>query len=511
MLSEKLLKNMEGLGIDIDLSLKILEDYNSGRIGHDPRLIAKDIPEIDGKGIIAIQDDLEYQVDARAARDRLSRLGLADMLKGSGTLRLDRRALEKIGCAVLPFTAFGILTGGGSTTYADYKRNAGLDAGLFSSFKEEFEKGAALARGKPKGILPAFLNPDGSPGPSYLRLKQRALLLLVKEWERAEEERLGKKVRGRDAPGGGFPLRPFQMASISNVDQITASLSHAIDDPLTATLIRETGCDVSRFKTRLQPMIAAYSHSAEGPRKTFFSRAQGEPDKPLALPGGHGQNFLVLSEIYRELRREGKRYAYLSNVDNIGALPSLRELGIMALSSCRAGFDFSYRTAMDVKGGILIHDAAGRVTCGDIGGAISFDDVIALEEGKKRALFNCATGLFDLDWLCDNIDFISSNIPTRFSDQDKDSGRYSQAEQNTWEVIGLLDDFLVFAVDKSERFLAAKMLMETILMSLAHEDLSASGKASPAWETAISLRKGLEALLIHRYGLQASAKGWIPA
>jgi hypothetical protein len=35
-------------------------------------------------------------------------------------------------------------------------------------------------------------------------------------------------------------------------------------------------------------------------------------------------------------------------------------------------------------------------------------------------------------------------------------GRYAQTEQTTWEVLGLMEDPLIFAVAKEKRFVAAK-------------------------------------------------------
>ena len=93
----------------------------------------------------------------------------------------------------------------------------------------------------------------------------------------------------------------------------------------------------------------------------------------------------------------------------------------------------------------------------------------------------------------------------RFSDQDKDAGRYSQAEQVTWEVIGMLDDFLVFGISKYERFIAAKMLMETLF--------SSGTKAKKVWEvepTAKKLHEGLKSLLEWRYGLTLLGGRWQP-
>lgn len=512
MLSETARRDMARKGIDAELSIQILNDYNSGKIGHDPHIVAHDIPDIDGERIVDLRGPVSLRIDTAELARRLESfsLGARAFPSGGGQSILDRAALEGIGRSVLPFTAFGILTGGGATTYADHKRNAALDPALFHRFQAEFERVARLARGRPKGVVPAFLNPDGGPGPSYLRLKQRALLLMVREWEEAECARTGRRTRGCQAPGGGFPLRPFQMASVGNAAELGAYLSEASDDPLTASLMEESGCDAGRFLTGVQPMIAAFTHSAEGGRKDIFERSGGAPDSVLALPGGHGQNFRFLKEVYRALRAEGKRYAYLCNVDNLGALPSLLELGMMAATGKRAGFDFSYRTPMDVKGGILVRDSGGALTCGEIGGAISFEDVQSLESSGKRALFNCATGLFDLEWLCDSLDAVSAKLPMRFSDQDKDSGRYSQAEQNTWEIIGMLDDFMVFAVDKAERFLAAKMLMETILMSIARPGAAEDEAmlASPAWATAKRLNGGLESLLRSHYGLREAAGRW---
>ncbi len=516
-LSPLLRQRLEEKGVDIALSLSILDGYNSGALGHEPRLEADDIPSMDSGLVQAMDADLS--VSAVTGALRLNALGLSDLAddlwRGSlegcrpgpyGTRILSPRALKAIGLRLLPLTAFGVLSGGGATTFIDHKKNKGLDPDLFSRFERQFEELARAAEGKPKGVTAAFINPDGSHGPGYLRLKQRALLLAIKAWEASESRRLGRPVRAEEAPGGGFPLRPFQMSSCGNDAILREYLAGALDDPLTARLIDETRCDVSRFLTGVQPMISAFSHSSEGETKRLYDHAWGKEDSPIALPGGHGQNFRVLAEVYRSLRAEGKRWAWLCNVDNLGALPSTFELGVMALTGAQAGFDFSFRTPVDVKGGILLSTASGKPACGDIGSAISFEDVLELERRGKRVLFNCATGLFDLDWLCSNLEKVCERIPVRFSDQDKDAGRYSQAEQNTWEILSIPKKPLVFAVEKSERFLAAKMLLESILTSLAAPE----EKGPPAWETGKLLRAGLEALLAGPYGLALRGERRVP-
>jgi UTP--glucose-1-phosphate uridylyltransferase len=500
MLSEALRRDMEAKGIDVPLSLSLLEGVNSGRLGREPPLKAAGIPSPVGEGVIDVRGAVALEADANALRGRLGELGLSRLAPrpGAGKVTLDRDALESIGYALLPRTAFGVLTGGSATSYVDENKNRALDEGLFRAFRGDFELLAGIARGKPKGLAPAYIGPAGKPGPSYLRLKQRALLLLVRRWM----ERAGAD--GSEAREFGPPLRPFHMPSTGNAALIDAHLRAAREDTLTAGLIRETGWDASSFLSEPQGLICAYTHSAEGEPRRVFDRAYGEADSAIALPGGHGQCFDVLSGVLRSLAAEGKRYAYLSNVDNLGALPSPLEIGIMAATGRPAGFDFSFRTPLDVKGGILIRTEEGRLSCGDIGSAISGEDVRGLESSGGRALFNCATGLFDLEWLVPALDRITATLPLRLSDQEKDPGRYAQAETSAWEVIGLMDDPLVFAVEKAERFLSAKFLMETILMSRAGADAGpADGSAglSDAWRTGTALRGGLERLLAGPYGM----------
>jgi len=245
------------------------------------------------------------------------------------------------------------------------------------------------------------------------------------------------------------------------------------------------------------------THSDEEQPRRIFSAAFGKENSPLALPGGHGQSFRVLADIYRTLLAEGYRYAYLGNVDNIGYTVSAPELAIMAITGAEAGFDFAFRTAVDIKGGILIIDQSGKKTVADIGQAISFSAVEELEQSGKKILFNCATGLFDLQALVPRLEWIAQSLPVRVSDQDKDAGRYSQAEQSTWEVIALLDNTVGFAVEKSKRFLAAKLLAETILAS-TNQPIPAA--FAPLAKT---LSAGLAGILAGPCGLSLNGGRWI--
>jgi UTP--glucose-1-phosphate uridylyltransferase len=504
-LGDALLDDMRGKGVDARLTLSILADYNSGLFDGLRPVRARGVPAIDGLRVVRTGGPLTFAVPSRDARERLTAIGLGNFppsREEGGKVLFDREALEAIGLALLPRTAYGILNGGSATSYADRKKNLAFGEEAFEALKPAFERLAPDCKDKPKGITPAFVNPDGSPGPSFLLLKMRARLLAGI----AYRERFGEP---------GRPVLPlFQMSSVGNDEQLAAAYEGYASDPLLAipaARLGESPCDVV---SGVQPMIAAFTHSSEGRPKRVFDRAYGRPNSVVALPGGHGQCFRVLAPVFRALRDSGIRFAYLGNVDNLGYLPDPVEIALLALSGLPAGFDFAFRTPVDVKGGILVEaegdtgKSAGR-TIADIGPAISFDEVRRLEAEGAKILFNCATGLFDLDWLVPRIEDIGRRLPVRFTDQDKEAGRYSQAEQVTWEVASLLPGFLSFAVDKYDRFIAAKLLAETLLTSGVG---SGDARIPPGLaETSRLLKAGLERKLAGSYGLALRGGRWSAA
>ncbi len=498
-LPDALLRDMEAKGVDAALTLSILGDFNAGLYDGVRPVRARGVPAIDGESVVDLASGAPYHVAEGAARERLGALGLRvpeGLAREGGRLVFPRRELAALGLDLLPRAAYGILNGGSATSYADSKKNLAFGEGTFEALKPAFESLAPLCKDRPKGISPAFVNPDGSPGPSFLALKMRARLLACAAY----------RARRGDP---GCPILPlYQMSSVGTDAQLAAAYAGYAADPFLALPAASAGVAPCEVATGVQPMIAAYSHSSEGRPKRVFDRAYGAPDSVVALPGGHGQCFRILAPVLRALRDSGVRFAWLGNVDNIGFLPDPVELALLALSGRPAGFDFSLRTPMDVKGGILVEAEEGR-TIADIGPAISFDEVSRLEAAGSRILFNCATGLFDLDWLVPRIEEIGRRLPVRFTDQDKDAGRYSQAEQVTWEVASLLPEFLAFAVEKSERFIAAKLLAETLLTS----GVGAGDPRIPPElaTTSASLRAGLERKLAGPCGLALRGGRWMPA
>ncbi|MFW6212802.1 MAG: UTP--glucose-1-phosphate uridylyltransferase [Spirochaetota bacterium] len=517
--SPELRENMIAKNIDVELSKSIVDAYNRGEFDRFKPIEVDEIPTVDGSTVLDFTGEPEISLPSNTARERLSELlpaVIVEKLEQFATasegdhLTFGKAALETIGLFLMPRVAYGVLNGGSATSYADKTKNSGFSEELFSLMETEFEKMAEVSRGRAKGLTPAFLQPDGSFGPSFLELKMRNLLITAMR---------SRKLLEKHAPGAAdslpMPLLPFfQMTSIHTDDELAASYREYRNEPVLADLIAETGLDPSDPESAVQPLIAAYTHSEAGRPKQIFDHAYGREGETLPLPGGHGQNFAVLKEVYQRLYDGGKRFVYLGNVDNLGYLPDPVEVAYLALSGKQAGFDFAFKTPVDVKGGILVRDTDGHLNCADIGPAVSKEDVAKAQDAGKSILFNAATGLFDLAYLTTNIDRIIKELPTRFTDQDKDAGKYSQAEQVTWEVIGMLDDFLIFSVTKWERLLAAKLLSETLMTSgIKIDDPSYPTAADPAVDlkgSAEKLHEGLVNKLRGEYAMRKEQGRWVP-
>ncbi len=484
-------------GVDLPRMLRFLDDLNAGSYPEAPTVVAESVPDLDHPSVVDRRGSAALTLPATLAAERFDALDLPIKpeslgIASSGSLRFDEAALRRIGVLLYPKTAYGVLNGGAASSYVDLKKNQGLNLDAFEANRERFDELAALCQGLPKGNTPAYINPDGTPGLSFLLLKLRMLLVKKKEY--------------RDLVGSlpELILPAFQMTSVHTDAAIQEAFRAYILRPELKVLADRIGCASIEIFSETQTMMAAITHSSEGKPRRIFDRAWGQEHTGLAMPGGHGQNFEILAPLYRKLHRLGVRFVWLGNIDNMGYTVDPVSLAIFALSGKEAAFEASVKTPMDVKGGILVTEPSGRITCADIGPALSPDAVRRFEDGGKPILFNCGVGLFDLERLIERLPRLPFELPLRVTDQDKDAGLYAQAEQITWEIIGLLDDPLFFAVPKERRFVAAKMLLELILTS-APAGPTASGGLDLV---SASLREGLARLLREEYGLVLDAGRW---
>ena len=502
-ISEKLERQLLLEGVDVALLLRFLDRLNSGKFKCASPVKVAGIPSLDHPDIVDLSSLKAYSLPKERAREAFSSLDLPfspeDVAEcdAGGSFVFSLSALKRIGVALYPKAAFGILNGGSATSYGDSKKNAELCPQVYPLFSERFGASLERCKNKAKGVTPAYFNPDGSPGYSFLFLKLRMLLE-----RKADFARLF----------GALPeaiLPAFQMTSVKTDAEIREAIAQCAADPAFALPAKELGCPPAEMHTKVQKMMAALTHSSEGEPRRIFAQAYGEAERGLAIPGGHGQNFAILAPVYRQLRDMGIRYAWLGNIDNIGYTVDPVPLAVFALSGREAAFETSFKTPLDVKGGLLVIADSGKVTCADIGPAVSREQMLSFEQSGKKLLFNCAIGLFDLERLVPALDEIPYMLPLRITDQDKDAGRYAQAEQLTWEIIGLLERPLFFAVKKEKRFIAAKMLLENILASLPESFAAVPGFAdTPLYRLSVELQKGLYALLEREYGMELSGGAW---
>lgn len=494
--------------IDRALTMSILNRYNNGEFDHFTPIQVQKLPNVDGQQIIDMTKNVSYEIGADQFYKNMEQVLPEEVflqyyrkykIRSGGRIHLEQSDLYELGMHLIPKVAYGILNGGSATSYVDEKKNRSFSHELFRITSTLFEQAAEISRGKPKGITPAFMNPDGTIGPSFLELKMRALLIKSLKYRRCFS----------DDPVNIKKLLPmFQMTSIYTDTSIRSSLEEYRRSPLIEGLYSEHPSSIMDPLTAVQPLIAAYTHSSEGRPKGLFTKAWGTPNTLLPLPGGHGQNFSVLSHIYQDLYVQGFRYAYLGNIDNLGNTINPIHIALLALSGKEGAFEFSFKTPVDVKGGILVRDQSGKLNAADIGPAISKDEVLRTENSGKPILFNCAAGIFNLQYLSENLDYISRELPTRFSDQDKDAGRYSQAEQITWEIIGMMEDPLILGVNKYERFLASKLLLENLMTSgICLENPNYPPQLRPL---ALKLHTGLKRVLEGPYGLKLKNDTWVP-
>ncbi|MDA3808952.1 MAG: UTP--glucose-1-phosphate uridylyltransferase [Spirochaetaceae bacterium] len=485
VITEELFTKLEDSIIDHKLTIDILQKFNKGDYDHFKPVIVKGFPPVDNQSIIDKTKEISFNITKGELKKKLLKYRISETFSfpddsKNVTINLTSKQLQKIGKSLMPLYSFGILNGGSATSYTDKKKNRSFNPELFDLLRDSFDVLAIASAGRAKGITPAFLNPDGTAGPSFIELKMRALLI-------------------------NNCSSLFQMTSFFNDESIRETYTKYKQSPYLKELIEKKGIAICDVKTGVQPLLAAFTHSSLGKSKNLFVTDDGFL---LPLPGGHGQCFITLKKVFYELYEEGIRFISIGNVDNTGYIPDPVSLAILALSGKQAGFDFSYKTPVDVKGGILVKDDRNRLNCVDLGVAIDENSVKEAESNGSSILFNCATGLFNLEYLVENIDKIINSLPMRFSDQDKDAGKYSQAEQVTWEIIGLLDNIVIFAIDKFERFLASKTIMENLMTS----GIKLNHPLYPSRENtiAVKLNNGLETILKTIYGLKLENGQWKP-
>ncbi|EEF81962.1 UTP--glucose-1-phosphate uridylyltransferase [Borreliella valaisiana] len=486
--------------IDKIFSEMILEKLNSGEIGINNFESIKYFPYDNHENIFNISDKiLRFKLKKGLVENNLKKY-FYDFSKFLHSEEGDcyifsSYDLENLGLILFPYLSFGILNGGSATSYFDLAKNKGVNEDLYIRYESKILEFKEKFGEFPKGITPAYINKDGSFGFSFLALKIRHLLMVAKRYESFYGKRVKPSI--------------FQMTSCKTDEFI----SKFLDDLFVDDLIKSVNfCNFKKedIFTAVQPLVYCYEKLNSSNYQYFTIKNNKNDNSILALPAGHGQNFKILKDIYLQLYESGKRFIYIGNVDNMGFTINFKALAVMALTDCSSGFEFSFKSNTDFKGGVLAVNSENRLTCVDIGGGISLEIIQEFENKGNKLLFNCATGLFNLEYLIKNIDEIIEKMPIRIIEQDKEVGKYISVEQITWEVLKLMKNPLILTVDRSKRFLPAKLFIDMLLNSNYLEDGYEyyCEKRVDNYYATKDLDCSLSALLLKDYGLLRGCYRW---
>ena len=369
--------------------------------------------------------------------------------------------MEYIGRRLVPYLAFGLLNGGSATSYFDHHRNQGFSTELFEHFTVPFGRAKHHFAHLPKGLAPAVYNCDGSAGPTFLEIKIRHLQRIYGEL-RAEDI---------DFPNGAhIPL--FQMTSNSTHQAIRSETARLRKRFLELRVPGGMGkpprwqYPLIAQQTLVGALAADLPPDNAGTRPQYFSYKDNRRTRRLGLPAGHGQSFHVLRAIYQKLLDRGYRFATLGNIDNIAYCIDPELIAHVALADIDGAFIFLPRSAVDVKGGVLVKQEDERLTFLTLGAPGTTPALRRQLDKKESDVFFCAAvGIFNLRRLIEQLDTIIATLPVLLLNKKTDLGAYWQLEQQAWDVMPLMEDSKVFLLPKARGLLAAKLLLESYLTS----------------------------------------------
>jgi UDP-N-acetylglucosamine pyrophosphorylase len=386
--------------------------------------------------------DTSVEISKSLINTKLNNISLPYEDSGD-SLIFSNKDLIQLGYSVGDSVCFGVLNGGAATSYYDEGKNSSFDSQLFEKTASLFKKQAEQFRDLPKALVPAALNPDGSPGASFLQIKLASLIQFMDEV---------MQITGRQS------RVPFIQMTSELTDDILNGYCNDLKSSISfEELLKSRNLKKFDFLSFQQTLVPALIK--RGSR--YFPFLDGEGNSVM-LPGGHGQFYVAIKEYLNHLVLNNIKYLSIGNIDNIGYSLNPLLIGLAEVAGVDSIFEFAYRTELDVKGGILGH-CKGHLCCGEIGSSVSLEDICAFEADHSSVLFNCATGLFNVKFLLKYIDQIVEKLPLRISKQQKDFGEYYAVEQNMWDIIGILDTPVIAGVDKEQRFLPSKFFLENLI------------------------------------------------
>ena len=189
-------------------------------------------------------------------------------------------------------------------------------------------------------------------------------------------------------------------------------------------------------------------------------------------PPGHGDLYpsLLSSGLLEQLLADGYRYAFVSNVDNLGAVPDGRLAAWFASSGSGYAAEVCRRTEMDLKGGHLVRRTAdGRLVLRDTAQTAP-EEMKHFTDADKHPYVNTNNLWFDLARLRDMLaetggvlDLPLIRNAKTVDPTDKTSTPVIQIETAMGGAVELFDGAVSVAVER-DRFVPVKTTNELLLL-----------------------------------------------
>jgi UTP--glucose-1-phosphate uridylyltransferase len=122
-------------------------------------------------------------------------------------------------------------------------------------------------------------------------------------------------------------------------------------------------------------------------------------------PPGHGNIYTALKTtgLFKLLAENGFRYAFVSNVDNLGASLDTGLLGRLASQNTSFMMEVVHRTSIDKKGGHLARNAPGRLILREVA-QVAPDEADIFQNIDRYCFFNTNNIWLNLEKTCSALD-----------------------------------------------------------------------------------------------------------
>lgn len=136
-----------------------------------------------------------------------------------------------------------------------------------------------------------------------------------------------------------------------------------------------------------------------------------DPDKAWCPPG-HGDLYTALRTrgILAQLSEAGIRYAFVSNIDNLGATLDLALLGYLAKENLPFVMEVTHRTSSDRKGGHLARNKEGHLSLREVAQCPP-EDLAQFQDVKRHRFFNTNNLWLNLEAVEEKLDRYGGYFP----------------------------------------------------------------------------------------------------